>query len=66
MSEVTRESVLERIAPDVKKNTYLSVYAEPDEWKLIGIGMNNTVLAKHAPGAVENFDFEEVKGMRLE
>ena len=66
MSEFTREAFLARLDPKVKKNTYLSVYAEPDEWKLIGIGMNNTVLAKHDTGAVENFAFEDVKGMRLE
>lgn len=66
MSEFTREAFLARIAPTVRQDTYLTVYAEPDEWKLIGIGMGNTVIAKHPTGAVENIAFEDVKGMRLE
>lgn len=66
MSEFTREMFLARIAPDVKQDTYLQVWAEDEEMKFVGIGLDDTVLVKTVDGEVENVSFEDVKGMRLE
>lgn len=61
----TREVFLERL-PDDKYDTYLTVYAEDAEVKLIGLGLGNTVLVKLPTNEIENVAFEDVKGMRLQ
>ena len=66
MSEFHREMFLARIAPEVKQDTYLQVWAEDEEMKFVGIGLGNTVLVKRLDGEIENVAFEDVKGMRLE
>ncbi|MCK2200515.1 hypothetical protein [Corynebacterium callunae] len=65
MSEFTREAFLARIDPKMKKDTYLLVWGEEEELKLIGVGLNNTVLVKHLDGRVDNVAFDDVKGMNL-